>query len=109
MIRAKVAYLIAEDPKAHGIFDAPAETMRKVYCTEKSVGQTEKYQAAAVGLNPELKLILAHAFDYHGEKKLTYQGERYDILRTYRDGDSMELTIQREERNAAQAEVSGNV
>lgn len=109
MIRAKVAYLITEDPKAHGIFDDPQESLRKVYCTERSIGQTEKYQADSVGLSPELKLILQHAFDYHGEKKLTYQGERYEIIRTYRDGDSMELTIQREDGNAAPAEVVSNV
>ncbi len=107
MTRAKAAYLIAENPKAHGIFDEPEEPKRKIYCTEKSVGQTEVYQARATGLNPELKLILPHAFDYKGEKKLTYKGERYEIIRTYRDGDSMELTIQREDGNAA--EVTGNV
>jgi SPP1 family predicted phage head-tail adaptor len=106
MILAKVAYLIAEDPKAHGIFDAPAETMRKVYCTEKSVGQTEVYQANAVGLRPERKLILAHAFEYHGEKQLEFGGERYAIVRTYvNEGDQMELTIQK--GNAA--EVTGDV
>jgi hypothetical protein len=106
MIRAKVAYLIAEDPPAHGVLDAPQETARKVYCTEKSVGQSEIYQARGTGLNPELKLILPHAFDYKGEKKLEYGGERWDILRTYREGDNMELTLQRENRNA---EVTGNV
>lgn len=106
MTRAKAAYLIAESPAAHGIFDEPTETKRKIYCTEKSVGQTEVYQARATGLNPELKLILPHAFDYKGEKKLEYAGERWDILRTYREVDSMELTIQRETRNA---EVTGNV
>ena len=30
MVRADVCYLIAESPKAHGIFDAPEETKRKV-------------------------------------------------------------------------------
>ena len=101
MIRAKVAYLIAEDPAAHGIFDAPAETMRKVYCTEKSIGQTEKYQAAAVGLNPELKVILAHDFEYDGEGLCELDGKRYQILRTYvTEADGIELTLQRVTRNA---------
>jgi SPP1 family predicted phage head-tail adaptor len=101
MIQAGVANLIAESPQAHGIFDAPAETTRKVYCTVKSVGQTEVYQAKAAGLNPELKLILAHAFEYKGEKLLEYQGERYGIIRTYRtETDGIELTIQKVTGNA---------
>lgn len=105
MTRAKVAYLIAEDPEAHGVLDDPEETERKVYCTEKSVGQSEIYQARGTGLNPELKLVLQHAFEYHGEKILRYQGIRWHILRTYRDADSLELTIQRERGNAAETEV----
>jgi SPP1 family predicted phage head-tail adaptor len=105
MIRARVAELITEAPKAHGIFDTPAETTRKVYCTVKSVGQTEVYQANAIGLNPELKLILAHAFEYHGEKALIYDGERWKILRTYvNEGDQIELTIQKTDGNAAEVE-----
>ena len=102
MIRAKVAELIVESPKAHGIFDAPTESTRKVYCTVKSVGQAEVYQANAIGLNPELKLILAHAFEYQGEKELTYDGERWKIIRTYvNEGDQIELTIQKVTGNAA--------
>ena len=110
MIRARTAILIGETPQAHGIFDAPAETpQRKVFCTVKSVGQTEVYQANAAGLNPELRLILAHAFDYHGEKLIDYAGERWHIVRTYvNDADGIELTIQREAGNAAR-EVAANV
>ena len=108
MVRADVCYLIAESPKAHGIFDAPEETKRKVYCTVKSVGQTEVYQANAVGLNPELKLILAHAFEYKGEKLAEFREERYDIIRTYvNEADGIELTVQKVTGNAA--EVDGNV
>ena len=107
MIRAKIAYLIAENPAAHGVLEDPEETRRQVYCTKKSVGQSEVYQARGTGLNPELKLILRHAFEYHGEKLLEYQGVRYHIIRTYRDSDAIELTIQRDDGNAA--EVDGHV
>lgn len=103
MIRAGIAYLIAEAPEAHGVLETAAETPRKVYCIERSVGQSEVYQARGTGLNPELKLILQHAFEYHGEKLLTYKGTPYKILRTYRDRGSMELTIQRVDGNAAPA------
>lgn len=106
MVRADTLDLIAENPKAHGIFDDPQETVRTVYCTERSVGQTEVYQAQAIGLNPELKLILAHAFEYQGEKLCSYKGERYKIIRTYiNEADGIELTVQRIRGNAAEQEV----
>lgn len=102
MVRADVCELIAENPKAHGIFDDPVETTRKVYCTVRSVGQTETYEAKAAGLNPELKLILAHAFEYKGEKLVEFHDERWRIIRTYiNEADGIELTIQRETGNAA--------
>ena len=102
MVRADVCKLITEAPKAHGIFETVEETERKVYCTVKSVGQSEVYQAQAAGLNPELKLILAHYFEYKGEKIAEFHGERYRILRTYiNESDQIELTIQKETGNAA--------
>ena len=102
MVRADVCYLIAEDPKAHGIFDEPEETQRKVFCTVQSIGQSETYEAKAAGLNPELKLILAHAFEYKGEKIAEFRGERYGIIRTYvNEADGIELTLQKETGNAA--------
>lgn len=102
MVRADVCELIAESPQAHGIFDAASETKRKVYCTVKSIGQNEAYQARAAGLNPELKLVLAHAFEYKGEKLAEFHSERWRIIRTYiTEADSIELTIQKETGNAA--------
>ncbi len=102
MVRADVCYLIAEDPKAHGIFDDATEISRKVYCTVRSIGQTETYEAKAAGLNPELKLILAHAFEYKNEKLVVFHDVRWRIIRTYiNEADGIELTIQRETGNAA--------
>ena len=102
MVRADVAELITESPKAHGIFEAATESTRKVFCTVRSVGQTEVYQANGIGLNPELKLILSYDFEYKGEKELMFREERYRILRTYvNEGDEIELTIQKVTGNAA--------
>lgn len=103
MVRADVCYLITEEPKAHGIFDAPAEITRKVYCTVKSIGQNEVYEAAAVGLKPEYKLVLAHEFEYGQEKELMFHGKRYRVLRTYmNEADGIELTIQPMDGNAVE-------
>lgn len=105
MMKANVVTLIGAAPEAHGVLETAGEIRRTVYCTVKSIGQTEIYQARGIGLNPELKIVLAHDFEYQGESWLEYQGERYSILRTYvTETDGIELTVQRAERNAA-AEV----
>ena len=102
MMKAGVCTLIGENPEAHGVLDAANESSRKVYCTVKSIGQAEIYQAMGAGLNPELKIILAHDFEYKGESQLEYESVRYDILRTYvTETDGIELTVQRARRNAA--------
>ena len=93
--------LITVSPKAAGVGEERTETQREVYCTVKSIGQTEAYQAKGVGLNPELKVILAHDFEYAGEDLCELDGVRYEILRTYiTEADGIELTLQRVNRNA---------
>ena len=101
MIRAEILTLIREDPEAHGVGDEPAETEREVYCIVKSIGMQEAYQAMGIGLNPELKVVLAHEFEYQGEAICEMNGNRYKIIRTYiNEGDGIELTLQRITGNA---------
>ena len=64
MIRVNVLDLITVNPEAAGVGTEPTETKRTVYCTVKSIGQQEAYLAMGQGLNPELKVILAHDFEY---------------------------------------------
>ena len=101
MLKANVVDLIAENPYAGGVGLEPAETKRTVYCTIKSIGMQEAYQAMGIGLNPELKVVLAHDFEYGGERLCEISGQRYRILRTYiTETDGIELTLQREAGNA---------
>lgn len=78
------------------------ETERTIFCREASVGQKEFYQAHAVGLKPELKLVIADYLDYRGEQLLYYvprgqtAPELFRILRTYRTGQELELVVYRE-------------
>ena len=90
----------------HGVDDygdpAVAETSRTVFCRLASIGQKEFYQAQAVGLKPELKLVIADYLDYHGEQRLLYvprgqmTPELFRVLRTYRAGQELELVCYRE-------------
>lgn len=101
MVRADVVTLIGEMPGAHGVLETPLLNYRDVFCEVKSVSQTEVYQARATGLNPELRLVLSHSFEYKGEPRCLFRGVPYRIIRTYmNESDGIELTVQREEGNA---------
>lgn len=66
---------------------------RTVFAQLKSIGQSEFYQAAADGLKPELKFILADYYDYQNEKEIVYNNKVYSVLRTYRDNNKIEITV----------------
>ena len=101
MMKSNVVDLITVSPEAGGVGTEPAETKRTVFCTVRSIGQQEAYLAMGQGLNPELKVILAHDFEYRGEPLCELDGIRYEIKRTYvTEADSIELTLQRVARNA---------
>ena len=101
MLKANVIDLITVSPEAEGVGTDREEIRRTVFCTVRSIGQQEAYLAMGQGLNPELKVILAHDFEYEGERLCELDGVKYDILRTYiTETDGIELTLQREAGNA---------
>ena len=63
-------------------------TEREVFCQVYGVTRREFYQAAAVGLQPELTIRLSDFLDYAGEKTARFHGDLYSIIRTYRDSGS---------------------
>lgn len=71
------------------------ETRREVLCGVRSIGMKEFYSAHSTDFRPELKLVLADYLDYDGETLALYNGEMYRILRTYRVGQELELTLER--------------
>ena len=78
------------------------EERRPVFCREASIGQKEFYPAQAVGLQPEIKLVLSDFWDYEGEQLLRYtpigqtEEQLFRVLRTFRDGQELELVCYRE-------------
>lgn len=104
MKRVGIVYLITEAPEARGVLDETTETRRKTYCEEISLSMSETYQARASGFSPNFRLRLPQDFEYKGETLCDYKGERYRIIRDYRDektGNSTELTLERVRGNAA--------
>ena len=60
----------------------------------RSIGQNEFYQAAASGLKPSIKFVLADYWDYDDQKEIVYEGKRYNVVRTYRNGNQLEITAE---------------
>lgn len=73
--------------------EVTTETANDVYVIPRGVYQSEYYNAAQVGLKPSLTLYLTNREDYSGEKRLTYEGREYDVIRVdwnaQRDGLSL--------------------
>ena len=72
----------------------------KTYATKfaalKSVRQSEYYQAAANGLQPQ-HMFEIRSIDYSGEKSLRYtssSGAEYEVIRVYNSGEFTELVCQ---------------
>lgn len=75
-------------------------TERTIFAEVKSIGQSEFYQAQAVGLKPEIKFVIADFADYQNEKLLRYtsfggEEETYTVLRTYRTNNRLEIVCKR--------------
>ena len=70
------------------------EIRRTIFSNEKSISQSEFYQAQAVGLKPQLKLVVKRV-DYENEQQAEYQGNRYKILRTFKvNSEEIELVLE---------------
>lgn len=71
------------------------DVKRDVFCGFRSIGMREFYAASTTDFHPEAKLVLADYLDYDGETLVDYNGQRYRIIRTYRTGQELELTLER--------------
>ena len=81
------------------------ETKREVFCGFRSIGMKEFYSAHSTDFRPELKLVLADYLDYDDETLADYNGVRYRILRTYRVGQELELTLERAPAEEGETDV----
>ena len=62
-----------------------------IFADKQSIRQSEFYQAAAVGLKPEITLVI-RTIEYNQESLLKYNSKKYNIIRTYeKDNEFIEL------------------
>lgn len=66
-----------------------------VFCYEKSVGYREIQAGIAKGFRPDVVLVMP--FDaYNQERYVKYNDEVYKVVKTYRLGWNIELTLERD-------------
>ena len=93
MMFRDVLNLIGE-AQPRGAFDEYVPVSRQVFCSVRSVGMIEAYQAMSHGLHPQFVFVLSDYTDYEGEKICEYKGVRYRVVRTYRNNQGIELTVE---------------
>lgn len=65
----------------------------QLFAKQKSISQTEFYQAQTSEFKPEIKFKIPDYLDYDGQKYLIHNDIRYKIMRTYRtDSNELEIT-----------------
>lgn len=69
------------------------ESNRVVFAKVKSIGMREKYEALQAGLNPELTFVLPDYLEYNNETEVVYKNERYRVIRTYRNSNTIEIVV----------------
>lgn len=82
----------ADEPDENGN-TVYTESERRVFAQWDGVKRSEFYQAAAVGLKPEL-IFRINERCYGGERYIEHNGKRYRVLRTYPlSGERIELVV----------------
>lgn len=76
-------------------------TDKEVFVIPRGVYSSEFYQAAQLGIQPEITLVITNKADYSGEKLLEYEGKMYDVVRA-------DWTAQRDRISLICAERVGN-
>jgi len=72
----------------------------EIFAQIRSIGQTEFYQAQAVGFRPEIKFVIADFIDYDGQELIKYtpygqEEQIYKVIRTYRQDNTLEIVCRK--------------
>ena len=96
MARDHVAYLISKSYEADALNQLiPVDHKREVFCTIKSLQQSEWFAAGNAGLKAKFRIDV-FSDDYAGETQVEVDGVRYEIYRTYQaQNDWIELYLEK--------------
>lgn len=96
MARDHVAYLISKTYEKDALNQLiPVEKKQEVFCTIKSLQQSEWFAAGNAGLKTQFRIDV-FIDDYAGESLAEVDGVRYEIYRTYQaENDRIELYLEK--------------
>ena len=99
--------LIGFSPDAHEVGTDPVSVLNPVQAEEMSFNQYDITEAGGTGLKPEAKILIPMDEDYHGERELEYNGERWEVINAdpYKDWNGVILRIRRKKGNSRKLEV----
>lgn len=67
-------------------------TYTLAYASQKSVKQSEHYNAASIGLKPELVFVVRD-FEYNNHERVKWKGKTFEVMRTYKADGLVELVV----------------
>lgn len=86
-----IIYLMSEQTQTDDMLIERTYMLQKqVFAEVSSISASEFHSSRQNGLMPEYKFNVFFG-DYDGEKIIMYNNEYYNIYRTYRNGDIVEL------------------
>lgn len=99
--------LIGFSPDAHEVGTDPVSVRTDVQAEEMSLNMADITEAGGTGPKPEAKILIPMDEDYHGERELEYNGERWDVINAdpYKDYNGVILRIRRKKGNSRKLEV----
>lgn len=91
----KILYFLTETSEINRLGNTiTINKKRKVFCSEKSIGQKEFYTAQMAGLEPKYTLVVK-PYEYLGEKLVEFNSIQFKILKTYmKNSTELELTLE---------------
>lgn len=99
--------LIGFSPDAHEVGEDPASEQYPVQAEEMSLSLADITEAGGKGMKPDAKILIPMDEDYHGERELIYNGERYEVMSVnpFNDYNGVVLRIVRKKGNSGKLEV----
>ena len=91
-----IAYLCTETVQQDEYLNEESVYEKKmVFVQPRSIGASEFYRAATTDFKPALTLVLADYYDYSDEPIVEYEEQLFDVIRTFRKKNRLELVLQK--------------
>ncbi len=90
----EIIYLISQIKEEDDIGNiiTSSETYKKNYAKKQNVKTNEFYNAVQAGKSPSIELVIKR-LNYNGEKELTWNNERYSIIRTVDPKNKFDIVL----------------